>query len=211
MGIITAITDIKGKKNRRGLEIDGQPAGSLHRVTVAEYGLRVGMELSIGELGEIRLGVELRLAKDAGLYYLGRKARSRRELERYLTGKGYDPVTAAAACDAIGEYGYLDDAALSRDIVRGAAARGLGRRGAAEKLRLRGVSRENAEAGLSEYLPEEEADACARTAESLWRRNRREEPGKRREKTAQALFRRGFTWDNIEPVIRRLEEETEEE
>lgn len=210
MAIITGITEIKGKKTRRGLELDGRPAGTLHRATVAEYALREGQELSEERLREIRLGHELKLAKEAGLYYLGRQARSRRELERYLTGKGYDPLTAGAACDAIGAYGYIDDAALSREVVRGAAARGIGRRGAAEKLRLRGLSREDAETGLGDYSPEEEEDACTRAAGAFWRRNSREEPRRRKEKTAQALFRRGFSWDTIEPVLRRLEEEDPE-
>ena len=209
MAVITKMEEMPRKKNRRLIELDEEAAGSLHKATVREAGLTEGMELSENAWRSLLLGPELRMAKEAALHSLGRRARTRQELIRYLRTCGYQTETAEAAAAAMEDYGYVNDGETAAAMVRSGAQAGKGRRELAQRMRLRGIDPETAQACLQDYTEDMEEEAAAGLAAGYWRRYAGEEPRKRRDKTAQALLRRGFSWQVIEPVLRRLEDQEE--
>ena len=74
------------------------------------------------------------------LRQLDARARTRSELERYLTRKGVPTEPAARSLGRFTEFGLIDDQALATAYVEaGHAYQGLARRGLAAKLRRRGV------------------------------------------------------------------------
>lgn len=57
----------------------------------------------------------LQLALERAFRYLGPRARTEAEMERYLLGKQFDPETVAAALESLREQGYLDDVRFARE------------------------------------------------------------------------------------------------
>lgn len=206
MPIVTKIEPMPRKKSRCAIWLDEEPAGSLHKSTLREASLEEGREITEAAWEELLMGPELRMAREAALYCLGRRSRTRHELVKYLTDCGYHRQTADAAAEAMEGYGYVDDAEVAAAMIRAGASGGKGKRDLAQKMRLRGIDSDLAQESLAAYTPEMEEESARSLAESYWRKYAREEPRKRRDKTAQALMRRGFSWQVIEPAIRSLDD-----
>lgn len=69
---------------------------------------------------------------------LARKGMSRREMERHLTGRGFEPAEVAAEIARLETSGYLDDVALAQTLVGTLQERkGLGRSAIAAELTRR--------------------------------------------------------------------------
>lgn len=191
---------------------EGEEAVTVGRKTAREAGWQVDTDVSEAQLQAFLREVEGPSALDRALYYLGAKARSRREVELFLQSRAYEQPAIDYALEKLQDYGYVDDEALSRELVRrGAEAGRLGRRALSVKLRQRGLDKEQAQAALEEaYSSEEEAGNAQELAASLWYKYRNEEnPLKRRQKVSQALARKGYGWDSIQSALRRLGEEDE--
>lgn len=77
----------------------------------------------------------------AGVRALGRRPRSRRELERALRGREFDEAAVTAAADRLEREGALDDTALAQHLVgRLQERKGLGRTAIAAELARRMVA-----------------------------------------------------------------------
>jgi regulatory protein len=201
------------KVKRRVLVLrEGEEAVTVGRKTAREAGWQVDTDVSDAQLQAIILDKEGPSALDRALYYLGAKARSQREVEQFLQSRAYEQPAIDYALAKLMDYGYVDDEALSRELVRrGAEAGRLGRRALSVKLRQRGLDKEQAQAALEEaYSSQEEADNAQELAASLWYKYRNEEnPLKRRQKVSQALARKGYGWDSIQSALRHVGEEDE--
>lgn len=205
------ITRVEPDPNRRdawALQLDGEPWLTLPRQLAGELELREGRALGASQVVATEREVAFRAALDAALRALAVRQRSRGELERRLRagGHGDDAIEAALArCEGSG---YLDDrsyaAAFVRDRIR-LRPRGLSRLRA--ELRRRGVSEEDAAAGIAEALDEEgttEAQLLERAARRRWRTLRGLEPEVAKRRLAAYLMRRGFPPPAVWEAVRRL-------
>ena len=97
----------------------------------------------------------------------------------------------------------MDEAAYGLAIVRHYGAAGYGAGRVRQELSRRGVPRELWEELLLQLPPAEEAVECL-----VQSKCKGKQPDKERlRKLSAALQRRGFSWQEIEPVFRRLEAE----
>lgn len=134
---------------------------------------------------------------DRALRHLSHRPRSRFEVERHLRKKDYPEPAVAAALERCAELGYLDDrsfaAAWARDRIR------LRPRATAlmeAELRRKGVSPEDARAGIADAFREEgttEEALLLRAAEKRWRTLSGRSPEAARRKLLGYLDRRGFS------------------
>jgi len=146
-----------------------------------------------------------RLRKRA-VQLLDRRAMSAKELLDKLIQKGEDPHQAEDAVHWLAEIGLLCDASYAEQVVGHYGGRGYGRRRIQQELWRRGVSRDLWETAL-EALPEERDDLDRFIRQKL----RGEIPDRKEEKrVADALVRRGYTWDEISAGMRRYLESVEE-
>ncbi|MFZ3151068.1 MAG: RecX family transcriptional regulator [Anaerolineaceae bacterium] len=112
---ITAIEAQKRNHNRLNISLDGEYAFSLDRLTAAW--LNPGKKLSEAEIERLLAQDELESVYARVLHFLGFRARSAQELEKFLQQKGCDNRVTLAVITRLEQNGYLDDVRFSQDWV----------------------------------------------------------------------------------------------
>lgn len=172
---------------------------------VTDLRLYSGRELDQDGLKQLKEASALALAKNHAMEILSRRPMSRKELTDKLVRKGEDEETAAYCADWLEDNGFLDDEAYASAVARHYSAKGYGRGRVKAELSRRGVSRELWEDTL-EAMPEND-DKLDRFIAS-----RLKDPEDRDQvrKLSAALFRRGYSWEEIRAALRRFNADTEE-
>ncbi len=147
-----------------------------------------------------RGGAEAATTLDAALTLLTLRPHSRRELELKLARRAHEPEEVASALARLVELGYLDDAAFARAVVISRARR-RGARAIAAELRAKGVSREDAEAALTEI---DESSQRASAVALARRVLRPPASAVEQKKAAAALVRRGFDFEVARSAVAEI-------
>lgn len=196
------IERIEASKHKKGRVLIFLEDGACLKVTEQElldFQLHSGDELSAPQLTALKAAAGISNAKTAAAELIGRRAMSRRDLERKLRDKGAAPEEAAQAADWLTDIGALDDAAYAAMLVRHCGGLGYGPARTREKLYEKGVPRAFWEEALRELPPAEELIDCF-----LERKLRGKEPEeKEKKRLTDALLRRGFSWGEIRSAWRR--------
>ncbi len=148
----------------------------------------------------------LERTKKLALEYL-KRPHSEKELRDKLAQKGCardDIDTVAALCV---DYGFLNDEEYAGMIVRHYAGQGYGPGRIRTELNRRGVAKELWDEALGE-LGQQDATIDRLLAARLRGKDPRDR--REREKAAAALFRRGYSWDDIRAAMRRYGADDEE-
>ena len=184
-------------KGRVLVFLEGGECLKITEQELLDFDLRAGGELDGPELE--------RLKAAAGL--IGRRAMSRRDLEKKLREKGASADDARYAAEWLESIGALDDAQYAAALVRHYSGKGYGRRRIQEKLYEKGVPRELWEDALDE-MPENDGQIDDFLTGKL-RGRAPDEKEKRR--LTNALMRRGFPWSDIKAAWERLGDRIEED
>jgi regulatory protein len=111
---VTAIAEGKRRKRRVNVFLDDKFAFSLEAEVALKEGIKVGQELSEGDI-EALTGAELsQRCYDAALRYLDYRPRSQTELKQRLARRGFDSDTIEATIARLKELGLVDDLAFAR-------------------------------------------------------------------------------------------------
>lgn len=143
-------------------------------------------------------------AHEAAAAMLGRRALSKKELTEKLAAKGFSSIDVEEAVSRMEEIRALDDIAYGCMLARHYYIRGWGPGRVKAELHKRGVPREyweEAIASAGEFAP------IAENVLSKKLGNAREP--QEINKAAAFLARRGFSWEEINAAIRRLNEAEE--
>ena len=146
---------------------------------------------------------------EAALDILDRSARTKQEIRKKLLFKGYLSEVADAVCEKLVESRLIDDNYIAERIVSSMTSSGRGRYAVAQKLRARGIEKEDSEAALESISDEEQASSARSLALKLMKKYSSLDKRQRKQKLSQALARRGFSWDSIESALSVLEEDEE--
>jgi regulatory protein len=166
---------------------------------IADYSLFSGRELDSDEYAALLSAAAAAKTKARALRLIGKRNMSRREITERLVMKGETEESAEETAEWLEKIGAVNDEEYAALIVRHYAARGFGKVRIRDELYRRGIGRELWEAALEE-LPEadDKLDALlrARLAGGV--------PDKAALKRASdALYRRGFSWDEIKEAVGR--------
>lgn len=172
---------------------------------VTDLRLYAGRELDGEELKELRAASRSALARNRAMELLSRRPMSEKELVDKLIRKGEDEETAADCARWLRENGFLNDESYAAAVARHYAAKGYGPGRVQAELSRRGVDRELWDDTL-EAMPEN-TDKLDRFISS-----RLTDPEDRDQvrKVSAALYRRGYSWEEIRSALRRFNAETEE-
>ena len=172
---------------------------------VTDLRLYSGRELDGEELKELRAASRSALARNRAMELLSRRPMSEKELVDKLIRKGEDEETAADCARWLRENGFLNDESYAAAVARHYAAKGYGPGRVRAELSRRGVDRELWDDTL-EAMPEN-TDKLDRFISS-----RLTDPEDRDQvrKVSAALYRRGYSWEEIRSALRRFNAETEE-
>ena len=197
------IERIEVSRHKRGRVLVFLEGGALLKVTEQElldFGLRKGDVLDEETLERLKKASGVSDTKATAADLIGRKAMSRRDLERKLREKGANEAEARYAAEWLEAIGAIDDAAYAAALVRHCGDKGYGPAKTKEKLYEKGVPRELWEDALEELPGNEEQIEKFLTAKL-----RGEYPDeKEKKRLIDALLRRGFPWGDIKRVFGRL-------
>ena len=174
---------------------------------IADFSLFTGRELSEEEFTAVSEAAGLGRAKERALRIIGTRPLSERELYDRLIEKGESEYHAAAVVARFIELGLINDEEYARMLVRHYAAKGYGLRRIKDELYRHKVSREHWDDALEEMPETDEA------LDKLLASRMRGAPTSDKiavKKAADALMRRGYSWEEIRSALYRYESNFEE-
>lgn len=175
---------------------------------VFDLRLKVGTVFDADLAARVDAGAARLAAFDKGMAALAIRARSERELARWLAQKGHAPEHVAAAVERLRALGFLNDAEFARSFARSrAVGRGMSRRRIQAELGRRGVARELVDAAVADVMEDEGIDERSlvdAAAQKKLRSLARFEPDVQRRRLYGFLARKGFAGDLVHEVVRRL-------
>lgn len=190
------IEKIQPSKHKKGRILLFLEDGSLLKITEQElldFGLRSGDQLDDETLEKLRRSASGSDVKAEAAALIGRRALSRRDLERKLSEKGASSREAAYAAEWLEAIGALNDGEYAALLVRHCANLGYGPARYRDELRKHGIDRELWETAM------EAAPPAAELIELYLRDRFRKGPpdDRERKRAADALARRGFGWNDV--------------
>lgn len=147
---------------------------------------------------------EIERAYVKALDLLSYRERSQDELRRGLLRRGYDGETVEAVLALLLEEGLADDDRYAHNLIRqGMVIKPCGKRRLRHDLQRRGIDEEIIERNLEQdYADEEEPLLAAELVRSRLPRLAAVPPGKRYQRLAGYLARRGFRYETIRRVLK---------
>ena len=189
-------------RDRFSVDFDSGENLTVTVAQVADFGLCPGRVFEEAEFGLLTDSASLTAAKGKALEALARRPMSRREVTDRLDRNGVREDIAEEAADWLERLGYVDDGEYAGQIARHYAAKGYGAGRVREELARRGVPREYWEEAL-EQMPD-----TGEAVDRFLRSKLRGEPDRKEKKrVADALLRRGFSWEEIRSGMDRWEME----
>ena len=200
---ITRISEQRRRKNRRNVHLDGAFAFSCNINVVARFRLVEGLRLTPDEVTTILQGEVRQECFDDAMKSLQMRLHSRRELAAKLKRKEYGESTIVGVLDDLERMGYLDDERFAKTKALSAAQhKHHGRRRAKIELMKAGVHGSTADAALNDVYDRHDSVAVARQlAQKQAARLLKLEPAVARRRLVGMLQRRGFSFDEIKPVV----------
>ncbi len=111
---VTAIAEGKRRKRRVNIFLDDKFAFSLEAGVALKEGLKVGQELSDGDIEALTSAEQTQRCLNAAFRYLAYRPRSQAELKERLARRGFDGDTIEAAIARLKEQGLVDDMAFAQ-------------------------------------------------------------------------------------------------
>ena len=202
--VVTALK--QSSPGRFLVEFDGGETLRSTLEAVTDERLYVGKELDEKAFEELKRSSSKALDRQKALEMLSRRPYSRRELKDKLLRRGTDEQSAQDCIAWLDEHGFLDDGEYAGAVARHYSAKGYGAGRVKTELRRRGIERELADETLAE-LPENTEKIDAYIARRLSDPKDRDSV----RKIGAALFRRGYSWEEIRAALRRFDSDTEED
>lgn len=207
---ITCVERIKWKTGCYLIHLDGVPSFEVHEDTMIKFRLLKGSELSPDSLTEI-----LRVNKENKAYiqaikYLHRKPRTRGELARNLTQKGYEDIIIQEVLDRLEREWLVDDKSYAMEWANQRLYGHMkGRHCIQHDLEQKGVHNPYIQWALHSIDPNEEWNSALHAARKKWYQTKGE-LHLRRQKVVAFLVRRGYPMDMAERAADEqvLKEET---
>lgn len=208
-GIITALRFQKKDRDRVNVYLDGQFAFALPALVAAR--LRPGQALNEAEIAALRAVEVETSAYDRAVRFLGYRPRSIAEVRQHLLEHAVPASVVETVIQRLQQAGYLDDEGFARFWVDNRQQfRPRSERALRQELRRKGVDDAIIDAVIAraEVDEEEAAYALARGRCARWQGLERRAFW---QKGAAFLARRGYSYDVIETVLRRVWQEIQEE
>ena len=162
--------------------------------------IRSGMDFDEEAYNELVSASGLAMAKARALRIINARPMSREELRKRLIEKGETPENAEDCADWLCHMGLINDAEYAGSVVRHYAAKGYGSARIKQELRRHGVPREMWDEAMLQ-MPEQDAYL------ERFIRSRLHDPGDRAQvkKVSDALFRRGYSWEQIKHALNEFD------
>jgi regulatory protein len=205
---VTAIGEGKRRKRRVNIFLDDKFAFSLEAGVAQKEGLRVGQELSEGDIETLNSAELSQRCLNAALRYLAYRLRSESELRERLVRRGFDGDSVATAIARLKAQGLVDDLAFAqfwKENRQSFSPRSqwLTR----HELKQKGVTDDVIERVVADV---DDEDSAYRAAIAKARRLPVNDYQGFRRRLGEYLKRRGFGYGVINNTVKKIWEEVKE-
>lgn len=195
------------KKGRVLVFLDDGACLKITEQELLDFGLRSGDELDEETLTRLKKAAGVSNVKTTAADLVGKRAMSRRDLEKKLHAKGASEAEARYAAEWLEAIGAIDDADYAAMLVRHYGNLGYGAAYVRQKLYEKGIPRELWDEAM-DALPDA-AEHIGRFLESKLHGRLPDEKEKKR--LTDALLRRGFSWGEVRSAWNGLGSDTWED
>ena len=197
---IDRIETSKHKKGRILLFLSDGTCLNITERECLDFALHSGDELSDETLSQIQAAASISRVKAKAVELIGKRAMSRRDLERKLKEKGASEKEVQDTVEWLESVGAIDDAGYAELLVRHYSQMGYGAARIRDKLYEKGVPRALWDDALDTLPPQD--GQIDRFLETKLRGRIPDEQEKRR--LTNALLRRGFSWHDVKAAWSRV-------
>lgn len=198
------VTEISAGADRRGRHRVCLSDGTVFKLppaVIAGCGLFTGRELDVQALEQLLAAGKKAEAKQRAMNIISATSVSERDLADRLRRKGASEEDADETTRWLTELNLLDDAKTARQIVERGVRRGYGQRRIRQMLFEKKIPRDLWDDALAELPPPDGA-----IDDYIRAKLRDKSDHKEIKRTADALLRRGFEWNDIKRGLRRYDE-----
>ena len=174
---------------------------------VADLGLYRGMELGEDDLSRLMEETQRASARNRAVRIVSSTSISEKSLKQRLIQRGENPENAQEAVDWLRDLGALNDEGMARQVVDRCVQKGYGKARIQQELYHKGIPKQYWEDALSR-IPDM-SDAIDRFLERRFRGVELDQ--KTIKRAADALYRRGHSWDAISAALGRYEARLEDQ
>ena len=197
---IEKIQESKHKQERILVFLEGGELLKITKEALLRFGLQRGMDLPDAVVVELREVSRTYQVRSRGAQIASSRMLSKKEVTQRLTRRGATEEEAADTVNWLEDLGAVNDENYASTIVRHYGRAGYGKMRVRQELQRRGIDRSLWDEAMEE-MPEAEE-----IIEDLLRRRLRGRQPDRDEgrKLSAMLQRRGFSWQEIRPVLGRF-------
>ncbi len=200
---ISAITDFDKKRKKISLD-DGRLIFLLYKGECAKLRLREGGGLGKEELFRIYEDILRPRIKKRALYYLKASDKTEKEVRRKLRESLYPEELIDYALDFLKSHDFINDSRYAENYADEKKGR-ASKREILQKLRMKGVAREEIERIAEGISDEDEYDICRRTLERYTRGRDLGDP-KEKARAWRYLISKGYSHEAIEKALGAVNE-----
>lgn len=204
---ITKIEIQKKNKGRCSIFLDNEFAFGLDAAIVVQHGLKKGDRLTPAQISEILFKEEKKRIKEKAFEFLARRAHSEKELRTKLLKKEFDKKLVEDVVSELREQKLVDDAAFAQSFVRNRLLnKPLGEYALRQELRNRGLTEDQIAPVLhSAYSEKSQIEYARELIHKKLPQYEKLEERIRKKRLADFLIRRGFDWETVKEVIRKID------
>ncbi|MGM1020105.1 MAG: regulatory protein RecX [Bacillota bacterium] len=202
--MVTRVEQGQGRKRGRYTIHFGPYSLSILEDVMIKYNMFKGTTFVKKELEEIVLADEKQQAYVHALRYLGRKPRTRQEIEQRLTQKEMGQAVIDEVLNRLERERLVDDDLYARQWARQRiTSQRKGKMWVRQELRQKGISKASIGEALGEVSDQEEWESALVVGRKKWNQVRGDIMEKKR-KTYPFLMRRGYSGDMTRRVVNHL-------
>lgn len=202
MAVITKIEEQKNKK-RVNIFVDNAFFCGLNKETAILFRLKENSEIDENTLKTAIFESEVKSAFEKAIDYISSRIHTKKELFDKLFKKGFEKKVIDSAIFKLEEYNYVNDELFAKTFVQENYK--YSKKMLENKLKQKGVSSEIISNVLELNTDEKEEELCEKQLKKLLKsKNKNDFSKEELQKIYMSLFRKGFEFDLIKRVCRKV-------
>lgn len=202
MAVITKIEEQKNKK-RVNIFVDNAFFCGLNKETAILFRLKENSEIDENTLKNAVFESEVKSAFEKAIDYISSRIHTKKELFDKLFKKGFEKKVIDSAIFKLEEYNYVNDELFAKTFVQENYK--YSKKMLENKLKQKGVSSEIISNVLELNTDEKEEELCEKQLKKLLKsKNKNDFSKEELQKIYMSLFRKGFEFDLIKKVCRKV-------
>lgn len=203
--LITKIELQKRNKNRVNIYVNEEFLFACSAEIIYRYNLKAGNSIDIPSIEKIIEEDNYIKCKNDGLKFMERSFKTEKQIHDKLLQKGYDSKTIEKAMNSLKEYNLIDDSKYV-DMYIKEKLKSEGRNKIKYSLLQKGINESVIKQKLEDMDSNIEAEGLVKIAENKYNQlvKREEDKKKLYKKLGDFLIRKGYSFDDIKPILNKL-------